>query len=180
MLASTTGSARPLIARPPPASQHGPSVQINLQTYLAALQQVAQHLHLCRLYCRGLARHQCHFRSRQEPITWSLHLPYILESTFAHIFLFLEQFSPQASLNSRESILYSAHYLIRHHSQAWPSLEMAVNRGLVLPPCVVSMTASTVTTSFYPTPAWMTPSISSCKKAVERCSPTLTSTTPIV
>ena len=31
----------------------------------------------------------------QEPITRSLHLPYILESTFARIFLFLEQFSPQ-------------------------------------------------------------------------------------
>ena len=49
---------------------------------------------------------------RQEPITRSLHLPYILESTFARIFLFLEQFSPQASLNSKESILYSALYCI--------------------------------------------------------------------
>ena len=46
----------------------------------------------------------------QEPITRSLHLPYILESTFARIFLFLEQFSPQASLNSQESILYTAVY----------------------------------------------------------------------
>ena len=48
----------------------------------------------------------------QEPITWSLHLPYILESTFGRIFLFLEQFSPQASLNSQESILYSALYCV--------------------------------------------------------------------
>ena len=31
----------------------------------------------------------------------------MLESTFARIFLFLEQFSPQASLNFQESILYS-------------------------------------------------------------------------
>ena len=67
----------------------------------------------------------------QEPITWSLHLPYILESGFARIVLFLflffyfflfffyfffyfhlEQFSPQASLKSRESILYSALYCV--------------------------------------------------------------------
>ena len=46
--------------------------------------------------------------SCQEPITRSLHLPYILESTFARIFLFLEQFSHQVSLNSQESILCSA------------------------------------------------------------------------
>lgn len=39
---------------------------------------------------------------RQEPITWSLYLRYILESTF----LFLEQCSPQASINSQENILY--------------------------------------------------------------------------
>ena len=45
-----------------------------------------------------------HTPSHQEPITRSLHLPYILESTFARIFLFLEQFSPQASLNSQESV----------------------------------------------------------------------------
>ena len=45
-----------------------------------------------------------------EPITWSVHLPYILESTFASIFLFLEQFSSQASLNSQESVFYSALY----------------------------------------------------------------------
>ena len=43
----------------------------------------------------------------QEPITRSLHLPYILESTSARLFLFLEQSSPQASSNSRESILFS-------------------------------------------------------------------------
>ena len=47
-----------------------------------------------------------------EPITWSLHLTYILESTFARIFLFLEQFSPHASLKSQESILYSALYCV--------------------------------------------------------------------
>ena len=41
-------------------------------------------------------------------MTWSLHLPYILEPAFVHIFLFLEKFSPQASLNFQESILYSA------------------------------------------------------------------------
>ena len=39
------------------------------------------------------------------------HLPYIHESTFARIFLvFLEQFSPPASLNFPESILHSALY----------------------------------------------------------------------
>ena len=52
------------------------------------------------------------FQMNQEPITRSLHLPYILESTFARIFLFLEQFSPQASLNSQESILYGALYCV--------------------------------------------------------------------
>ena len=36
----------------------------------------------------------------------------ILESTCARIFLYLEQFSPQASLNSRESILYTALYCV--------------------------------------------------------------------
>ena len=36
--------------------------------------------------------------------------PYILESIFARIFLYLEQSSPKASLNSQESILYSALY----------------------------------------------------------------------
>ena len=46
----------------------------------------------------------------RQPITWSPHLPYILEPTFACIFLFLEQFSPQVSLNFQESILYSALY----------------------------------------------------------------------
>ena len=35
-----------------------------------------------------------------------------VQSTFARIFLFLEQFSLQASLNSRESILYSALYCV--------------------------------------------------------------------
>ena len=34
-------------------------------------------------------KHATLFRD-QEPITWSLHLPYIIESTFARIFLFLE------------------------------------------------------------------------------------------
>ena len=53
-----------------------------------------------------------YLNSKQEPITRSLHLPYILESAFARIFLFLEQFSPQASLNSQESILYSALYCV--------------------------------------------------------------------
>ena len=48
----------------------------------------------------------------QEPITRSLHLPYILESTFARIFVFLEQFLTQTSFNSKESILYSALYCI--------------------------------------------------------------------
>ena len=43
---------------------------------------------------------QVRFHLRQEPITRSLHLPYIFESTFARIFLFLEQFSPQASLTT--------------------------------------------------------------------------------
>ena len=42
------------------------------------------------------------FDPTQEPITRSLHLH------LARIFLFLEQFSPQPSLNSQESILYSA------------------------------------------------------------------------
>ena len=51
-------------------------------------------------------------RFYHEPITWSLHLPYILEPTFARIFLFLEQFSPKASLNFQESILYSALYCV--------------------------------------------------------------------
>ena len=51
-------------------------------------------------------KHATLFRD-QEPITWSLHLPYIIESTFAHIFLSLDQFSPQASLNFQESTLYN-------------------------------------------------------------------------
>ena len=39
------------------------------------------------------------------------HLPYIHESTFTRIILvFLEQFSPPASLNFQESILHSALY----------------------------------------------------------------------
>ena len=45
------------------------------------------------------------FQMNQEPITRSLHLPYIFESTFARIFLFLDQFLPQVSLNSQERIL---------------------------------------------------------------------------
>ena len=35
-------------------------------------------------------RAHCVLGQDQEPITRSLHLPYILESTFARIFLFLE------------------------------------------------------------------------------------------
>ena len=52
------------------------------------------------------------FQMNQEPITRSLHLPYILESTFAGIFLFLERFSPLSSLNSQESILHGALYCV--------------------------------------------------------------------
>ena len=44
MPAFATGSARTSIARLPAASQHSLPVQINLQTYLAALQQAARHL----------------------------------------------------------------------------------------------------------------------------------------
>ena len=39
-----TGSARASLASSPAASHHSPSVQINLQTYLAAFQQAARHL----------------------------------------------------------------------------------------------------------------------------------------
>ena len=55
----------------------------------------------------------------QEPITWSLHLPYILESPFARIFLFLGQSSPQASLNSQESILYSVWCGVVSYGMVW-------------------------------------------------------------
>ena len=44
MPAFATGSALTSIARLPAASSHSPPVQINLQTYLAALQQAARHL----------------------------------------------------------------------------------------------------------------------------------------
>ena len=48
-----------------------------------------------------------------EPITWSVHLPYILESTFARIFLFLET---AGLLDSRT--LYAIQYNIMEYNTA--------------------------------------------------------------